>query len=418
MNTSLLEQELNKTQFVGCSGILIGDALHFSLIEKVTLKEGILSFLKLIRNEFAEIYKIKVKGSPKVAFIFSSSYRLRNDFKESFICLAESLENYLLILCENYHIGKPKRTFWLLGKWYRSLGKLENVKLSLTEKLYIISLVQQLYCNNYEIENILKKYQSQIENVISVCDVMPVDSFVMQRVKAKGIKTITLQHGTFNVGHYAYTHCKCDWFLAHSKFSIINAWKSGMKLSRLYPIGTLNNLLKNGLHKDNVKNTIGILLGGSVLTSQDIELVKMVKRYAKKYNKRVIAKLHPAWGIDRYPKGTFHGITRVYSDDINIIEFAKLTDCTVDDGSTVFVEYASMMHPDFTYIHEHSPYKGDEKIHLTFYSYEGMETLFNMESNCDDRLNQMMVENKKYLSTEIGTVELFRKFCRDVLEVN
>jgi hypothetical protein len=402
-----IEGQLNKTRFSYCSDVFIGDVVHFSMTDKVSVKEMVCSLIRIIRNEICRVYSFRIIGKGITGMLFSSSYRKREDMKRYFLKLANAMDNVLIILCDGYHLCFPKRTLLKCFVWYKEL---KDINISMGKKVYIVSLIQQFYCNWIEIDRYLDKNRIDLKNLVSLCDVMPADSFIIQKANENGINTITLQHGTTTVGQYLFTHLKCNWFLAINEFQKEVAIKSGVDASKIVVVGSIKGFAKNNSIRISHNYIIGVFLGGPNLLDEDTALMEMVKKYSNKYNYKIIAKCHPGWGANKYPNRFFDWIEKVYEDEIDPIEFGKMADFTVDNGSTLFIECCAMMIPDFTYIHKRSSYYGNPNIEMTFSSYETMESLFNTYNETPHEIMDMMKGNRNYLIPSKEISELLDDF--------
>ncbi len=403
-----LQEQLNKIILKGCKNIRIGDMLHYNIEEKVGIKEAIISIMRIIRSSVGNNYVFEINGSPNTIMFFSNSYRQRTEHFKAFQEVCKTLSDYIKVVPKSYRIQCIPKGLKRIIQWTRQFNSL---KIGILQKLYLISVIHQCYCEYEFVQAYCKRNGIIVKNAVCLCDVMPVDSYFVQKWNMLKINTITLQHGTFNIGHYGYTHSISKYFLAHSEFSKNNAVQSGVNESQIYVVGAPQNI-RTPIYQFHWKKEkiIGLLLGGTVVEQYDIELVKMVKIFAKKYGYKIYIKFHPGFEKDQYSINIWDGIDKFYESNIDIYDFADLVDFMVDDGSTVFVEYMVQNRIAFTYLCKINPYKEDKNIQLGFETAEEMEKLFLMYQNQNEELLQLLNKNKEYLGTKETPFFLYHKF--------
>ena len=413
---NILERQINAIKFTACDNIKVGDVLHYQLFSQLSKWEGVRSLIRILRNEFICSYTYKMNGCfPCTVMLFSNEYKDRLDHLCNFEKVCTTLDNYVKIIATSKKTVRPVRSLKLTMKWIKQFKRLKRGTIW---SMSMASRLQQYYCSFQRVLRMMKKNNINIKNIVSYCDVMPEDNFFIQMSKTMGIRTITLQHGVFEVGHYGYTHSKSDFFLAHNLFSKDNAIKSGMTNKQIYIVGMpgmidFNKKEEIIMRKEGI---IGLILAGTGRVAPfDLELVRMAIVFKKKMGCKVYVKFHPGYGRDKYPKDIWDDIDKTYEEDITAYDFSEQVDFTVDTGSSLFMEYALRNKIAFTYIHSLSPYQGHNNIQMCFSDYGQMETLFLAYYTNDCIIQKMIAENMRFFSTEVQPYKLYKSFFNNCL---
>lgn len=392
-----LERKINAGHFEKCENILVGDMLHFDLDVRVTLKKTLKSLYCIIKNNFEGNYNYKIEGTPALLFLFSNSYGDREDHLKAFNKVCSTTSNYFEIYPSKYRCSINLHTLGLAYKWIRTF---QSLGISKKKSIYFTRLLHQAYCDYERVNRYISANNITIKNAVSWCDVMCIDSYFVQKWNKRGIMTVSLQHGTYNIGHYGYTHLKSDYLLVHSKFSAQNAIMSGVENKRIVITGAPQNINIHAMEeKHKEKNVIGLIFGGTTLKKYDVQLLSLVKEIATKYKYSIYIKLHPGHGIQQYDENIRDGVERIYESEIDAYQFADLVDILIDDGSTLFVEYSIRGKNAFTFLCDASPYKNDDNIKLGFRTREELEKIIMMYKTDRNQINILINQNKAYLGT-------------------
>ena len=101
-----LKQELNGIKFKECEDVLIGDAIHYHLldyIQKNSNKRRLVLYIwyiiAIVRRLLVNNYDYKINNGSHSLFIFSSSYAGREDFVQTFLQLIELAPKSNAIIC-------------------------------------------------------------------------------------------------------------------------------------------------------------------------------------------------------------------------------------------------------------------------------------------------------------------------------
>lgn len=391
-----VEDLINRAELKGCENLLVGDILHYDLNVQVTFKKCIKSIWCIIRDNYMENYCYEITGEPKIIMLFSNSYSDRKDLLKAFnkVC---STTNNIKVYPGKYHRGKNLHSFGIVIKWICSF---RNLGIGLEQSIYFARLLHQAYCDYKRVEAYMKYKGIEIENALTVCDVMCIDSYFVQKWNSLGITTITLQHGTYNVGEYAYTHMKCDYLLTHSRFSANTAIISGVSEEKLVITGAPQNINTQYIEREQkYDKVIGLVFGGTRLQRYDVELLLMVKRLAEKKGYKIYIKLHPGFGVEQYEVDITNNVEKIYESEVDAYQFADMVGILIDTGSTLFVEYSVQGRTAFTYMSDVSSYTHDSNIKLGFRTYEELEKLILLYETDKKQLREMLRNNREYLGT-------------------
>lgn len=404
-----LQAEINNIKFKGCENVKVGDVLYYNLNTQIGILEIVRGLLRMLRNEITDSYEYKIYGMPNTIFLFSNSYITRKDHLATFEKVCETADDYVKIAATKRHLTMPADSLFLALIWVKQFKKLGK---SIAWRISMASRLQQCYCDYRYVFRYLEKNRIELLNMVSLCDVMPVDDFFVQMCNSLGIRTVTLQHGIFYKGEHAYTNSKSDYFLAHNLFSKNNAIKSGISEDKVYIVGMpqlIGVYSKNVVQRKN-NGIIGVVLsGGENCEPYDIELVNMVKGFKQKYNCKIYVKFHPGYGANKYSKSLLRGIDEIYEEEISAYDFSEKVDFTVDAGSSLFVEYTLRQEISFTFLCDVSPYI-EHDIEMGFSSYEEMEKLFLLYKKDFEKLSKMMEHVREYFSIDAKPSELYRRF--------
>lgn len=407
------ETTLNNINFLYCEDILVGDILYFEWLEQVKVYMGLKAIGRILRNEYTDNYRMKIVGNPKTIFLFSNSYRSRKDLKIAFEKVCNTTNDYVYFCAEKYHFEQPIGSLKLAIKWVKQF---RDKHFSLWEALYYTSILHEAYTDQSRIVRKLKQQNISIKNLVSLCDVMAIDSYCTQWWNNRKINTITVQHGTYGKNHYGFTHLKSNFLLVHSKYSYNTALRSGVDAGKLIIVGAPQNIGNNRLHLSGYKKKIiGLVFGGTVLEKKDIELLKLVKEYTKDKDFLIYVKLHPGFTKEMYKDSNLLEEYKLFGQEVDIYSFAEKVDVIIDNGSTVFVELTMVGRRCMTYLHERNPYLEDDNIELKFGNLEEFGILFEEVYYDTEWYCEMQKKNRDYLGTLIDPYENYKLFFKEQL---
>lgn len=347
------KEKLNEISFDGMEDIQAGDVLHYLLDVNPSTKSGIMSIVRMIlRISLCSSYDFEVVGIPKTIALCSNSYRGRMDHKKAFDSVIALLNNYVKISFSTYRIDLSggKHLFKVLS-WNRQIRK---VIPNFGKRMLFLSELFRAYVDYKYFESLCKKFDWQIDNLITYCDVMPVDCFFTQAFNLEQKKTITLHHGFFNkeTNAWAYLGSKSKYFLADSMAAVKDAKSIGYE-GNMQAVGSPHYLGQRDYKMPSQFNTetVGVVMNSSMQPLEDnVGMILEVQDYCKKHQKKMILKYHPSNNSEDYAKYIDTDITITYGREISIEQFGDMVDVAVVSASTVFTAMLKQWVPAFLYV--------------------------------------------------------------------
>lgn len=355
------EEKLNSLKFSGCEDILIGDVLHYSIDGDKSIISGIKDAICMLLKVAMRInYTVEIHGDGKNLVLFSSSYLDRKDHHAAFKSVTSAIENKI-----SFESGISKfdikgfKYLSMVPKWNRVM---KQTKLNFGERMCLLRDLLQAYKDYQYIEAVLRSKNIMLKNVLVYCDVMPVDSFIIQKYKEKNCKIVTFQHGTFIIekNSWAYSKSKSDYFLADSEASCDDARKVGYN-GKIIAVGSPFQFQKKpveivGPYKT---DSIGIIMNSISLPVEDnIEMIRVVQDYCRENNKLLYIKYHPADKMEKYKNIVDSKVVKgQYFNELSIDEFINMADIMIASASTAIKTTLSCNIPTLLFVRKGYDYK-------------------------------------------------------------
>lgn len=387
-----LDGTLNKITLPYCNDILIGDVLHYPCrnIGQVGILRLLLRFFKFLIKTPLSHYCSKKLSDNGDLFILTSAAREDGlvKFERLFNMIHKGTSIEYIFNKQNIKLRNfsqiPKIFIWYYKLKRLGLGKKLSFELSLC--LY------KIYIEVFEIERILSNINNTFSRVTFYCDVMPVDSFLVQKFKKKGMRTVSLQHGmhsaSFDKNIFLYSHC--DDFLAGNLFTIKEA-KSVGRGENMIPvglIGSIGNTKKQIKRKTfNVKK-LGLFLDSSESHELNIELACFLKNYCSQKGYELYVKLHPTEDAFKEEYKIFFSGSNcngIWGKEISLSDFSEKIDIAIVRYSTCLVEMLELGVPAFSFYSTTS--KRDVYINC------GLDIRFNDEDSLNRLIEKVNSEN-------------------------
>lgn len=351
---------LNRAKLYGCQDILCGDALHYPITyyeaNKGNKRTPFIQFLRIVKISLFKHYDIKRKGTPKTLFLASISYGGRTDLCEGLSKVTAYENNYLYM--------EPYRAIKISMKGIKELAKpfIWNFQLRkiLKKRRFRWYCIAELYQASFDyalFRTICRKKKYTIKNLVCLCDVHCVDSFFTQKFNAKGMTTVTLQHGTMvaNANTWAFTGSKSRYFLAQGDFTVDEGKIAGYPAAgNMIPVGLISYVGQEEkcMPKVHSIKTIGVVMNGEDgehCKETNIAIIKLINEYRKKYQRKVIVKFHPTSSITDYEKYMEGDLRKYcYCKEITMLDFIHMSDAAVVWGSTGMIEMLKSWKPVMT----------------------------------------------------------------------
>ena len=291
-----IQGKLNKISFAGCDDVLMGDTLYywcFCRMKKHFSFRNVLSILKdMLKCLVVSKYSIEKKGNCEAIVLFSNSVRGRYDHLVSLQKIVGLLNNYIFFAPKEYSVSCFNfKAFFLLPVWFWQIRKIHE---HIFEKLFLVWGVLFCYVDYCSVVKVVKKQKIATKYLLTLCDVMEVDSFITQKLNSKGIKTITLQHGFLS--DWAICGSKSIYLLCHGKNTIDKGERLGVEASKMIPVGPIVAVGKDpvvGLKKIDSVKKVGVFLTQDSLYDKNIELLDILIDVSKEFNWEAYARFHP-----------------------------------------------------------------------------------------------------------------------------
>lgn len=396
MTCEEIRNELNNIRLYKIEKIKIGDLLYYPIKDsnnKRNIKDGIKDIACIFAKTMIRTsYSYKVKDDAETILLFSSSYRDREDHRKAFHKVQGLINKCVIFEAASYHMCFfGIKYIKLLIKWDKALS---SVIKNWSERKAYLREIYQAYVDYEYIQNRISKLDTKIKNVITYCDVMPVDSFVTQMFNMRNITTITLQHGYFSLSQnsWPYSGSKSNIFLADSKASEDDAIEAGYK-GKIVVVGSPHqiNLVEKNKKKKMNDDVIGVVFDSDVLAgNHNQEMINIIQEYCKKNKKKAYIKLHPSNDINKYIKEINSDVLlKIYKNEISIEEFAEIIDVAIISKSTVFKTMIKLGIPVALYSKKgHSQFKNTEIIQFSD-TKEFEDVLYRYKIEFTDILNEL-----------------------------
>ncbi len=360
MKEEKLQTEINQIQFYNCEEIEMGDVLHYlitgQLLGKCRWKTAIKAYVSMVvRIACSRSYKIESNGTPKTIFLFSNSYRGREDHKRAFLAAAELVDkDYATMVCDKRRLRLCGLKYFIcLIRWNRQL---KSVVPQFDKRIAFVSAIFQAYMDYEEMMEACKNFGWEIGNLVVHCDVMPVDCFFVQKFNHIGKTTVTLQHGTYirEKDEWPMKKSKSRYFFAESQYAEECAKDCGY-CGRVITVGSPHHIGLDVNKKLELKRIkiIGVFLDGEGTKSQviqdNIKMIQIVQEYSKKNSKNILLKYHPSNHKRYYEKYIDTKVTTVCPAEMMADEVGNMADLAIMSKSTVFLTMLKLWKPVLIY---------------------------------------------------------------------
>jgi hypothetical protein len=416
-NNGIIEQ-LNQIKFCGFGDIKFGSALSCRLKDKTIWKESRLDDLS---NYFSEIsdYKIRYEGDCSVCFVLSSYNIPRHDQTVMFENVTGILKNKMVIEAIEGTRTADLSLIALVPIWYCQLSK---IKVCAWKKKMIVMYMYHNLIEALAIVKIIKKRRKNIKLVSVFDDIFGIDNIVVQICKKMGKKTSTFHHAIINgsFDYIEYKYSPSDYFLAWGEYTRDMAMKYGMDKNKIKVLGPLTKLCGNNSVEPicTDRRIIGVLTRGTIgdkYASDNVELIKIINEFARKYDYKYIIRLHPS---DRHKYGKYID-DKLCSMESNskrakdtLQNFINNVDFVVCGNSSVYADALDMGKMAFRYIPENE-YDEDVCKGIDFgriSSLEQLENIYNSEGIHSKKIEE--ISNYIYKKGDIASnySKFFEKF--------
>lgn len=409
-NSASVEERLNLKSFKGCEGVLIGDVIHYNVSNPIKNTQGVKFVFSIIKRAFVNHYNITVKGEPKTICLMSSYCSGRADHRKNFLKATNLVENSV-VLCS----GSTQYTLAYVFELLKIFNWNANLKLEIPAfgiRMLCLRIIFDAYLDYKFFEKIENKNSWKIENLVTFCDVHPIDSFFTQKFNLNNKTTITLQHGTFSISSdsWVYSKAKSDYLLSDSIHSSECAKKVGCK-SHVISVGALQSIGEEFVEKtaQNNSEVFGVVMNSEMTPREDnIEMIATVQAYCKQFGKKLVLKYHPNNNPKDFEFVIDKTITEEYDKGKGIEEFLTEIGVIIVSDSTVFTTALAYNKPSFLFYRkgfDNERYLNSDEVKFT--TAEELSVLVNKIGTND--FNNLMDRYKQYYLMPGSVKENYKK---------
>lgn len=403
-DTNVIEKQIDARTFKGLEDIRVGKVLHNSLLDikrypELSVGAGNKHLLKTIPCIFTSGISVRKQHKTEIAFVFSNSYKIRQDHLRNYRSISKLLDNTLCIEPGASTLKiQQSGVLRYIHSWNKELEKVENI--SLSSKKYLLFNLVDAYMDAYNVINICKKNSIKHINVFS--DSHPIDNLIVQMAKKTGISTSTVQHGLFL--EEGYLNSVSDYFLAWGEQSRERAIAMGIAEESIKLVGMpqlINHPVKNSMIKSK-NNRIALICSSP---EHDPLILEILKEYASKYDKKIWVKLHPGTKSNII---TGEQIEKVITDELSVYDIVDFVDAAITAKSTVFVEYLVQLFPVFLYETDDARYEKMDWCKFT--DSNGFEELMKKISEDSEAFKKQMISARSYYTLTDNIASEYRAF--------
>lgn len=387
---------LNSINFLGLEQYHAGASIVV-LLEYYDVKE----------YQYVQLWKIpvyedtcRVKGNDeRVLFLFSNSYKGRDDLEKCFLNAANLMQKKIIVMPVRGEMRKEfsNKEKAMMGIWVMQMSR---TGLSLKEKIFCANLLMSGKRNLEKIVALIKK--NKIRSIVTLADVHLIDYLVTAYCNMNAIKTVTLQHGFFPIGDPFYRYSESRYFLTYGEYTkqIANRTKQGN--GNFIAVGMPEYIGENIIAKreNRERKNFLVLLNGSSPEEHDnnCNMLKICTEFAKTNHSIFGVLPHPdnrKIYLKEYQKimsewGKFVGIEAGVSELLDNYNFC------VANATTMFLKAIHELIPVLLYSK-----KGDvpfykykiRKLHFSNYLEFKSSTAYLLEHNIEN----VLIELREYL---------------------
>lgn len=400
------ETKMQSIRMPSLDNVNLESALFFRKLEFERFpQKSYHSIGRILLNLISSTISIEIKHDAETAFLFSNSYRHRQDHFITMKKLVSIFDSYVF-----FFPGKRKirlgniRYIGSVFSWIRKMLKQYPLNEALALSLDLLIAVS----NTDQVEKIIKK--QGCKRLIVFSDMHTVDSVLVQRCNQEGICTATLQHGNFETAE-PFILSESKYFLCYGKYTKDKAIRFGMDPSKLIMCGVLKDIgqpRQESICLHGRIRSLGVILSGYNVISEETTLLKMLINYCSKNDLEIFVKLHPGMSITDYPEVEWKRVNRIIGNEITVQQMQKNIDVAVFYSSTVFIEYVMNLFPSLLY-----KTNGDafyESIDwCKFDNEEALNSLMELIQVDGGKYEEYLKETRSYFSAAKDTEQAYKE---------
>jgi len=322
---------------------------------------------------YGEAYHMYSKGG-RVMFLFSNSYKSRQDLKKWFLQIAGLLENKTVVLPKD----EEKKRFSLqekrqMGLWILQMAK---IGLSIKEKIFCANLLLTGKRNLENIVGILDRVR--VCSIVTLADVHLSDYMVTAYCNSRGIRTVTLQHGFFPEDDMFFRYSESDYFLTYSKYTRQLAETYKKRRGVFVEVGMPDcvSLSISSVKRDRKCGRFLVLLNGAQGKEQraNKKMLRICREYAQKNQCPFDVKAHPGTESLQEYRAIMSHWGRFITSSESAEELFEQYDFCVANVTTMVLKAVYMMTPIVLLKEKNEKsFFGLDKSNFHFSNFEEME---------------------------------------------
>lgn len=314
---------------------------------KTKVKWLIKSFYKLIEKY---TYKHDIQSVDN-KYVFSYFYPDRKDHLELF---NKVFQQFSQVENQKITYDNFNKKFSIDRDFFRRIKKLKLLGLykcirrqniySAEFCLFLVAVIYQISYFIDEAKNIITKGKPQA--YISFCDVHIYENIITQLMKAKGIKTFTLEHGIYfkynkniqNVNILAYVNFVSDYMLVWGDYTKKEMMKGNIPSEKLVIVGNpLYNM--DYIEIDKKYDFFVIFLSQELYYESNLKMLEICNQFSERFNIKYKVKLHPSNKIGKYKEIiNKEYCIEIYKDEIYAKELIKQGDFIILHSTTLYID--------------------------------------------------------------------------------
>lgn len=389
----------HKFEIVGFDGYDMSKMLAYDSYA-VNLSNCFRSIKLILGYIFIRPFKLQMRISDsKYLFFLDGSCRF--DHKKTCIDFINSMDKINVL--KKKHNRKFQFKICLLYQMLFWIKFFMPMNVEMPKRLMYIVTLCYLFRLKEELEELdAKVFQCRV--LINLFDGDPGQNLVAQFFKKKGLKTITLQHGFFDVVKEKYI-CDAnsivrgfvsDVFFVWDEMSKKNAVESGVPENKIVitgPIKYLNSIRKNDY---SYKKRFCVYFDGTrEYINRNKKMLKCAKKISSDFSLCLCVKLHPSNSILDYPELNDSKI-EIIPNCADNSKMLKDFDFVIISGSSLLLEAVYIGTPVFRYVDGD---RGDLYAEIPIPTFSFEEELVDMISNfyansCNVITSQNMIREK------------------------
>lgn len=396
--------KLNTIYLSGFGNVKVGDILYYSINMESGFIKGIKHLLCLGYKEACKtIYDIEKHGNGETIALLSASCTGRKDHYNAFSNATGIAKNRISV-----KPGVPKWCFFgvrylkKLPRWNREL---KNVEADFGTRMFYLRILFQVYVDYCYIMRNIKKMTIKPKYFVSWCDVMPVDSYFVQRLNNEGIITVTLQHGMFSLltNPWPIRGAKSNYFLTQCQ-QTADELDSVYYPGKAIVVGSPHQFsqLEITCKGSYAKEIFGVFMNTSSVKELDEQnriMFITVQDYCKKKNKKLIIKYHPTNNPENYDRLIdYNVVLNAYKEEIGVNQFLEMIDVAVSGNSTTFTTALAADKPSLLFFRKHKDvciYRNTVDI-----QFETVNELEKIVERIDEKFVDRMKELNSYFNVK------------------